>query len=142
MLDQFFCIHLVHCVHMKAERPILAKNTFKIDISILQLLGLERTLLSELPHISLFKKQNDCHHHFPLQSCLYQLQNFPRSFFLFSHRPLEGSRSHGMNICFRGLCDILVLLLCWSNAYILDSLHRLCTTKAPFHIQSSRLEHC
>ena len=42
-----FCINLVHCVHMKAERPILAKqNTFKIDISIWQLLGLERTLLS------------------------------------------------------------------------------------------------
>ena len=47
-----FCINLVHCVHMKAERPILAKkNTFIIDLSILQLLGLERTLLSELPHI-------------------------------------------------------------------------------------------
>ena len=36
---------------MKAERPILAKNTLKIDISIWSLLGLERTLLSELPHI-------------------------------------------------------------------------------------------
>ena len=35
---------------MKAERPILAQeNTFKIDLSIWQLLGLERTLLSELP---------------------------------------------------------------------------------------------
>ena len=44
-----FCINLVHCVHMKAERPILAKKTtFKTNFSIWQLLGLERTLLSEL----------------------------------------------------------------------------------------------
>ena len=52
MLDQIFCINIVHCVHMKAERPILApKKTFKIYFSIWQLLGLERTLLSKLPHI-------------------------------------------------------------------------------------------
>ena len=29
MLNQFFCINLVHCVHMKAERPILAKKHFE-----------------------------------------------------------------------------------------------------------------
>ena len=38
---------------MKAERPILAKNSFKIYISIWQHLVLERTLLSELPRMQL-----------------------------------------------------------------------------------------
>ena len=36
---------------MKAENPILAQKTFKTDFSTWQLLGLERTLLSGLPHI-------------------------------------------------------------------------------------------
>ena len=47
----FFCINFVHCVHMKAERPILAKKNVKRDFSIWRLLRLERTLLSGLLHI-------------------------------------------------------------------------------------------
>ena len=36
---------------MRAERLLLAKNNFKRDTSIWQFLGLERTLLNELPHM-------------------------------------------------------------------------------------------
>ena len=47
-----FCINIVHCVQMKAEKLILAhQKKFKTDFSTWQLLGLERTLLSGLPHI-------------------------------------------------------------------------------------------
>ena len=57
----FFCINLVHCVHMKAEKTILAQeNTFKIDLSIWQLLGLESTLHSELPHTYTDIPSDDC----------------------------------------------------------------------------------
>ena len=42
---------------MKAERPILAQKNIKRDFSIWQLLGLERTLLSELPHTPNFVSQ-------------------------------------------------------------------------------------
>ena len=40
------------CPYESRKTNISQTNTFKIDISILQLLGLEHTLLSELTHIS------------------------------------------------------------------------------------------
>ena len=46
-----FCINLVRCVHLKAERPIYFFFLIKRHFSIWQFLGLERTLLSKMHHI-------------------------------------------------------------------------------------------
>ena len=51
MLDQFFVSILSIVSIWKQKDQYKPINTFQIDISIWQLLGLERTLLSKLPHI-------------------------------------------------------------------------------------------
>ena len=53
-----FCMIIVHCVHMNAERPILAKKNFIGDFSVWSFLRLEHTLLSELPHTRLLQHRN------------------------------------------------------------------------------------
>ena len=40
------------CLYESRKTNINQKNTFKLNISIWQILGLERTLLNELPHIA------------------------------------------------------------------------------------------
>ena len=52
MLDQFFLYQSCPlCPYESRKTNISPKNTFKIDLLIWQLLGLKRTLFSELPHI-------------------------------------------------------------------------------------------
>ena len=48
---QFFCFNFVYFVQIKAEGPILARKTLKTSFSFWKFLGLEHTLLSELPHL-------------------------------------------------------------------------------------------
>ena len=46
------------CPYESRKTNISQTNTLKIDISIWQLLGLERTLLSELPHMQYKANEN------------------------------------------------------------------------------------